>query len=372
MNEAYRVTLVDFPGTSRLEASLQLANAFGVSKEVSDQMVEQMPAPVKESAPLDEAHEYVQALTAIGATVTLENTTTGHVERFTALTCLGSSQASEPFSASQPIDAKNDAKPTWPSAQWPAAPRLNSPAGSRDYQSWTKAKGPSDHKSLFIGGGVILVLLVLFAIWAAGPKSHDTYLVNALGVPVTVQFGDEVVSVPAQSYLKQSFKDGTYVVTAKNADGMILSTETVVIPGGDSVAAYNVLGAADLYVENVEYRTDFRPNDNPDYELRIGRTFVVEEDIDYLFVAPPDEIQITTNTAYRRYFGFVDPSDWGWRCSLDVLVGHEFLADAMVLASTIDRWDTTAQAQVYLDALLANPPVYDEYAPEYERPRYPY
>ena len=79
----------------------------------------------------------------------------------------------------------------------------------------------------------------------------------------------------------------------------------------------------------------------------------------------------TRHTVYRRFLGFVDPGDWGWQCSLDVLVYHDRGADAQTLAETIDRYDPTANAQLYLEELMENPPQSeDDYRNEYGGYRY--
>ena len=253
------------------------------------------------------------------------------------------------------------------------------PGASVGFKQWTATRAPRDHVKLGIAVAATVLLLAILAGWSTRPKPRVTYLVNALGIPVVIEFGDDTVPLEPHSYIEGAFKNGTYEVTARDTVGTVLSTEMVEIPDGDYINAYNTLGAADVYFDKIEYVSGCSPGSTRPmcqqsdeyYVLHIGETFVSYPDIDFAFIEPPNFVDSTSRRTLRRFLGFIDPGDWGWQCSLDVLVTADRGADAQTLAETIDRYDPTASAQLYLDSVLANPPQYeDEYQPSYGR--YPY
>lgn len=213
------------------------------------------------------------------------------------------------------------------------------------------------------GGGAVRVvvgLLVVAGLVAAGgffylkSRNAEIYYVNALNIPVDITFGGESFTVAPHSYLERSYEPGPYDITVSNSEGEVIAEESLEIPGFTDAVAYNVLGAADLYAEGVVYRTvETGLEENP-YEIYIGETFVTRDGVDYVFEEAPDEISVSSSSSQetRWYFGFVDPGDWGWQASLDVLVNLGRTADAQAMATNIDQWDSTANAQAYVSNIM--------------------
>lgn len=213
------------------------------------------------------------------------------------------------------------------------------------------------------GGGlarVILGVLILVAAIGAGgffylqARNAELQLVNALGIPVEITIGDQSATVDPHSWQEISVAPGSYTITVANEAGETIAEEDVEVPGFTDVVSYNVLGAADLYAEGVVYQTVVTgTGDNP-YEVFIGETYVTRDDVDYVMEEAPDSVSVSgsQSTDTRWMFYFVDPADWGWQASIDVLIGLERTADATTLAQNIDQWDTNAGAQNYLSSIL--------------------
>lgn len=208
------------------------------------------------------------------------------------------------------------------------------------------------------GAKVGIALVVVAAVaglggWAyLGAKNPEIWFINALSVPVEISMGEETISLGAHSYEEHTFSPGAYDITV-SADGETITEESVDVPGFTDAVAYNVLGAADLIYQGVVYTTVDTGLNEDTYDFHINETFVVRDDVNYLFEAPPDEISLSSGTtrATHHYFGFVDPEAWGWAISLEVLVGLGRDAEAQTLAETIDRWQGSSDASATLTTL---------------------
>ena len=62
--------------------------------------------------------------------------------------------------------------------------------------------------------------------------------------------------------LVRRFAAGEYPLRVQAADGRVLDEDRIKVPGGYDLVAYNILGAAPLYKENVTYYANTPPADD--------------------------------------------------------------------------------------------------------------
>ena len=137
--------------------------------------------------------------------------------------------------------------------------------------------------------------------------------------------------VPRNTVESRSFVPGTYTVsiTSPNLEAPLI--EEIEVPGFTDAVVYNVAGAAAVQGTTITFRTtdtDIAPAEQRDYFA--GQTFIVRDDVDYVFEVVPDEIEIKTSAdSVTRYWLGVDltqpyggqPADWGWRAAQRQLQG---------------------------------------------------
>lgn len=352
MAETYRVSLVDFPDVERQEAIRLISSGFGVSEEMSACFLDRMPVRVKENAPLEEAREYVGAFVKLGAIASLENQATGRAETY--------SGAHKKVMELDAVESKIDAPPAQREGTTPSQPSIVDTLKNDGFETWVADRQPSEKErmKLKLAGLGLVAFVVAIAVITGGNEPPRVYLVNALGIPVQVRFGDTTVYLDPHTFeLQEGIETGRHEVTTSTVFDEIISTEVVHIPDDEVVAAYNVLGAADIYTENLHYTT-FQPGDHNTWEYFIGQTFAYQSEVVFAFVEPPVDME---TPGFRRYFGFVEPEQWGWQVSLEILLENGQPGEARTLAMTIDRYDARAEAEAYLETLLRSAPSEDPY-----------
>jgi hypothetical protein len=132
------------------------------------------------------------------------------------------------------------------------------------------------------------------ALWSS---QHATlYVVSGLPMPVVANVGGTQLSIGPESQASIVLGTGQHDIVITTTDGRELERGSLAARAGEDVLAWNVLGAAPLYREDVVYGPSaFGPPQGPEPELACGRTDVHWGSVDYPFVEPPASIQMSSS-----------------------------------------------------------------------------
>ncbi|HTS18903.1 MAG TPA: hypothetical protein VMP11_15125 [Verrucomicrobiae bacterium] len=168
----------------------------------------------------------------------------------------------------------------------------------------------------------------------------NVYLVNGLDVPVAVSIdsGAPVQIAPNHERIAPKVSHGRHHIVTRSVNGDLVEEWDMDVPFAKDVVAYNILGAAPLYTEGVQYFAKGHPRPsslapNPQQEF-CGQRFIVLSRVDYIFVSPPPEIKMEGERAVRWRFAR-DPG--GWRKTLSMLDVKRESQQAAALAEQIAR-----------------------------------
>jgi hypothetical protein len=140
------------------------------------------------------------------------------------------------------------------------------------------------------------VAMMLFGVSGAleGYGHNTLHVVNGLSRPVSVQLGDaSSVVVPGGQEMPIRTTTGKHPLSVRVGD-RIIESATVEVPRGHDAVAWNVLGAAPLYVARVVYssKDDSSTPQAPDPEVLCGRSFVQQGGVDYVFREPDKSLSM--------------------------------------------------------------------------------
>jgi hypothetical protein len=198
-------------------------------------------------------------------------------------------------------------------------------------------------------GPAVVVAVIYVVAWAVVSRKggqQTVQLLNGLDVPATVTVDDgPPIDIPPQDRRSLPIDPGNHRFRC-SVGGWLVDQSTESVVAWRSLVAYNVLGAAPLYVEKVRYEkregnrtVDLAASRSPIPELLAGRVFV-HELADDVFVAPPESVEVAnTGGAERRH---VEVASGGWRNAVaalraagDVVKAAE-IAEAVALAEPDD------------------------------------
>jgi hypothetical protein len=158
-------------------------------------------------------------------------------------------------------------------------------------------------RALALAGVVAVAFGIFNAVGAA--RYNMVQVVNALHAPVDVQVGAGRVTVGPGSIAKLRSRIGVQDVVVR-LGGQEIERGKLEVKRGFDVNAWNVLGTAALYRQDVTYTasgvTPPAPStDGPDFWC--GEQQVLEEDVDFAFSEPPQSIQMgkSETTSHRSY-----------------------------------------------------------------------
>lgn len=234
----------------------------------------------------------------------------------------------------------------------PIGAYLVADAGGRSYRFFGKA--PLGAFS-YLWGFALLTLASGAALFGIGStlwaSQHATlYVVDGLPVPVVATVGDQSVQVAAEGQASIVLGTGSQTVTITTVDGRPIETGTLEARAGEDVLAWNVLGAAPLYREDVVYGSSlYQPPTPPDPELACGRGDVHWGSVDYPFVDPPSTLQLDSRygTETRTH---ADVAPGGFRLCAALLASRRQYVEASALlthvAAVLPPGDPAATAEL--------------------------
>lgn len=215
----------------------------------------------------------------------------------------------------------------------PLGAYLVADAGGRSYRFYGKAPLGSFSYLLgmfwLLGASGAALFGIGTTVWAS---QHATlYVVDGLPVPIVATINGQSIQVGADSQASIVLGTGTQSVVIQTLDGRTIETGTLVARAGEDVLAWNVLGAAPLYLEQVVYGSSlYQAPTGPDPELACGHTDVHWGSVDYPFVEPPASIQMESQygTETRSHAGIVSG---GFRLCAALLASRQHEAEAVSL-----------------------------------------
>lgn len=165
------------------------------------------------------------------------------------------------------------------------------------------------------------------------------HVLNPLDIRTTVTIGSEKFELKPRTDESRVLEPGTYDITVTDGSGVEISKETAQeIPAFTDVVAYNIAGLGTLRDSTVTYRKDRKLKTDPDkIENHIGKTLIVKDNVDFVFMKPPMEISTrgTPPTKIETFFGFPSQMEsqmpWQWEGT----IGYLFYADKPLEALTM-------------------------------------
>lgn len=228
----------------------------------------------------------------------------------------------------------------------PLGAYLVADAGGRSYRFYGKA--PLGSLSylwgmlLLFGASSAAVFGIGSTLWAS---QHATiYVVDGLPVPITATIGGQTVQVAPESQAAIVVGTGTHAVSITTVDGRTIEQGSIAARAGEDVLAWNVLGAAPLYLEQVVYGSSmYQPPTAPDPELACGHTDVHWGSVDYAFVEPPSSIQMDSQYGTEtRSHAAVAPG--GFRLCAALLASRQSYPEAVALITHVAEALPTADS----------------------------
>jgi tetratricopeptide (TPR) repeat protein len=220
---------------------------------------------------------------------------------------------------------------------FPIGAYLVADAGARRYTFFGKAPLGSFSYALGALWGVGATCAAIFgfgsALWAS---SHATlYVVDGLPMPVVATIGDQRIDVPAEGQASVVLGTGVQHVTITTIDGRTIQTGTIEARAGEDVLAWNVLGAAPLYLEQIVYGSSlYTPPPQADPELACGHDETHWGSVDYAFVEPPASIQMDSQygTVSRSHAAL---AEGGFRLCVAFLATRDRTDEALALLTRV-------------------------------------
>jgi hypothetical protein len=230
----------------------------------------------------------------------------------------------------------------------PIGAYLVADAGGRSYRFYGKAPlGSVSYLwglSLLLAASCAALFGMASTLWAS---QHATvYVFDGLPVPVVATIGGQTVQIAPDSHAAIVVGSGTQQVAITTLDGRPVEAGSIEARAGEDVLAWNVLGAAPLYLEQVVYGSSlYQPPTGPDPELACGRTDIHWGSVDYAFREPPSSIQMQSQYGTETH-SHADVAPGGFRLCAALLASRRQYAEAVSLlthvASAMPPTDTMA------------------------------
>jgi tetratricopeptide (TPR) repeat protein len=172
------------------------------------------------------------------------------------------------------------------------------------------------------------------------------HVANALDVPVSVSIDNgKPLKVPASSHMQiKSVRKGRRHIAARTADNRLIEEFDAEVPSRTDVIVYNILGAAPLYAQNIQYyaKSSSLPppgkGDKEEFEVYCGKRFITRDHVRYVFREPDKEIKIGEGSKKETRWCF-DEDKGGWPKTVQYLLDEQRTADALNIARGIATAD---------------------------------
>lgn len=174
-------------------------------------------------------------------------------------------------------------------------------------------------RDALILGGTFAVAVVGLGFIHRGCTYQDVWLVNGLDLPVEVEVDGARHPVAANARVEVTVHEGVHQVRVLSTDGKVIEEGPVDVPARTDVVAYNVAGAAPLYLASIKYTRYANPKDNDQGSVEVfaGTRVIARDNVNFIFKEPPSSISVKSGESTTRYR--FDQADGGWRMSAGYL-----------------------------------------------------
>ncbi|MFZ6657499.1 tetratricopeptide repeat protein [Undibacterium sp. TJN19] len=157
--------------------------------------------------------------------------------------------------------------------------------------------------------GLAMILVVLVLTGAAHSYHESNYqdltLLNGFEVPLTVSFGNQVISVPAQGRTTITLEAGIQHGTARAIKAGVIDTLDTTLESSDRYSIWNIAGAAPLVRNTIVYTKESLPradnvNNTGGQTVYCGKRFIELSNIKYAFTEPPQTMTMSKHENETR------------------------------------------------------------------------
>lgn len=172
--------------------------------------------------------------------------------------------------------------------------------------------------------GVVGLLLVATASAIEGYGHATVHVVNGLDRPITARLSGATTRTPVAPGQEAAIRTtvGQHEIDVRDGERAI-ETGSVDVPRGHGAVAWNVLGAALVYLDHETYSKEGASNPDQGLAPQIfcGESRIAIGDVDYLFAVPPKELSLPSGSSavVRSHMG-VAPG--GWRSCINYFESH--------------------------------------------------
>lgn len=165
------------------------------------------------------------------------------------------------------------------------------------------------------------------------------WVLNGLDVPIVVEIDGSRRELGPGAKASAWESTGVHRVRVLTKEGALIEEDAfhMAQSGSSACNVYNVLGAAPLYLQNIEYSSSPSKTDKePTIEVFAGQRFVAKTGVDYVFEEPPRSISVKNayGVIVKRHAGV---GSGGWRMAAGYLAGKGQLDAAASLAQAVSR-----------------------------------
>jgi hypothetical protein len=205
--------------------------------------------------------------------------------------------------------------------------------------------------------GVLAMVASASANAFEGYRHNTVHVVNGLERPLQIELGAHLhASVPAGGEVALRTESGRQLLTVRDGD-TVLESASLDVPRGRNALAWNVLGAAPVFVAKVIYgeKSGHAPPSG-DPKVMCGQTQIAIDGVDYLFVEPPRSISMPkgSGTVTKTHMGV---ANGGLRACLGYLEQHDPTKGArLALTATKATRTPASKLPEEMSRYLANAP----------------
>ncbi len=176
---------------------------------------------------------------------------------------------------------------------------------------------------VMLGAGVVGMALLSVLIFAFVTMTHEpeVQIINAFDEPVEIVVdGEESFEVGPRSMKSKSIEEGRRHFSTHFVDGIDIEELDFEVPARKDLVVYNVAGAAPAIVESITYfnmdRSEYQSgaylDHLEDYELLAGQHHYVRDDVQYIDVDPPEELDLIVGDRSVRWALYYEQLAHDW------------------------------------------------------------
>jgi tetratricopeptide (TPR) repeat protein len=193
-----------------------------------------------------------------------------------------------------------------------------------------------------------------------GSRYQDVHLINGFQEPLSVELAGRTELIPPRDRRVVSVPVGPQRGRAVSQGGVEVDVVDLNVRSSSGVFAWNIAGAAPVFLERVTYTSSSTPAPSGDKpKLYCGQRVLALGHVDYAFVEPPSSLRMKGNgRTVRSYVDVVREVPDNIQLCTTALGFEDRLADALPLAEANARlkgWDQESASLAVRAALEKDP-----------------